>query len=188
MAQPACCLTFARRTLSGYPGRYQPPMSLTAAGRLAGPPVAFRSTRVCAMAHGVVGTHRRIDRTLLHGRWRVGTKWASGDVVSPCVVMGLRVTSHVSLHLIFSVIVDDLPISSLNCDTTQTHGCLLPSLWSDPHRAPPLFAVSNSTRDPAVEGAVKRPAVKSHNREYSGYFAGDRAYPISKESFSDPKD
>jgi hypothetical protein len=28
----------------------------------------------------------------------------------------------------------------------------------------------------------------NRNREYSGYFAGDGAYPISKESFSDPKD
>jgi hypothetical protein len=67
-------------------------MSLAAAGRLA-------------------GTRQHIDRTLLHGRWRVGMwSWASESLSN-------NVTGLVSL--IFSVIVDDLPICGFNCNTAQ---------------------------------------------------------------------
>jgi hypothetical protein len=123
MAQPAsrasCQLDVCPSYALGLPW-YKPPMSLAAAGRLAGPQVAFRSARVCAMAHRVgytsIGRHFTMlacgDEVGLWGETLPAWAWASESLSN-------NVTGLVSLHLIFSVIVDDLPICSFNCDTAQ---------------------------------------------------------------------
>jgi hypothetical protein len=114
-AGQAASLTFARRTLSVYPGTSPPCPSQRLVASLAHKS-RFAVPGYAQWLIGLVIHHFTMlacgDEVGLWGETLPAWAWASESLSN-------NVTGLVSLHLIFSVIVDDLPICSFNCDTAQ---------------------------------------------------------------------